>query len=79
MAKTKRKLPLHYAIELLILIMGITISFMLNEWRISNNENREQRRLVQFNRIIKTGVQQQNVLMQQEAEVILDLLNEELE
>ena len=34
---------------------------------------------IQFNRIIKSGVRQQYLAMQQEAEDILDLLSEELE
>lgn len=35
-----------YAIELFILIAGIMISFLLNEWRVSNQERKEKNRLV---------------------------------
>lgn len=35
-----------YAIELLILIAGIMISFLLNEWRVSNQQKEEKNRIV---------------------------------
>lgn len=35
-----------YAIELLILIAGIMISFLLNEWRVSNKQKEEKNRIV---------------------------------
>ena len=35
-----------YDIELLILIAGIMISFLLNEWRVSNQQKEEKNRIV---------------------------------
>ncbi|MGB0861636.1 MAG: hypothetical protein ACPGXZ_01910 [Saprospiraceae bacterium] len=43
MSRYNRKTPKQYAIELIILVFGITVSFLLNEWR----ENIQHRRIEQ--------------------------------
>ncbi|WP_306644140.1 hypothetical protein [Sanyastnella coralliicola] len=79
--KLKLKKPGAYFMELLILIAGITISFMLNEWRTSRTMSDEQARIIAQ---LKTDLQRDTALahqqlkfMEQTREAAISLLKSE--